>query len=88
MPANRLAEVAAGSYRENKQRSPERWVGRLVAKLLGLNPNEEKSDWKIRRGIRDLENRGVITYELRRMADDSREVSYAAPGPWKRGSTT
>ena len=82
------AEVAAGNYRENKQRSPERWVGRLVAKHLGLNPNEEKSDWKIRRGIRDLENRGVITYELRRMADDSREVSYAAPGPWKRGSTT
>src|SRR5262249_19854989 len=53
------AEVGKGNYREHKQRSPERWIGRLVARRLKLNPNEEKNDWRIRRGIRDIENRGV-----------------------------
>jgi RecA-family ATPase len=82
------AEVQKGDYREHKQRSPERWVGRVVAKHLGLNPNEEANDWKIKRGIRDLENKGVIAYDTHRLVDDHRPTSYAIPGPWKKPAST
>jgi AAA domain len=81
-------QVAKGTYRENKQRSPELWVGRLVATRLKLNPNEEGNDWAIRRGVRDLENREVIRYELQRRLGDARDVSYAIPGPWKKADAT
>jgi hypothetical protein len=83
------SEVAKGNYREFMQRSPDKWIGRVVAKHLKLNPNEEANDWTIKRAIRDLENKGVITYEERKLPDDNyKPASYAVPGGWKKGATT
>jgi RecA-family ATPase len=81
------AKVEKEYYRESKK--AEKWVGRMVAKRLNLNPKEPKDAWKVDRAVRDLENKGVISYEEFKLPEDSyKELSYAVPGGWKRGNST
>jgi RecA-family ATPase len=81
------AKVAKEYYRETKR--AEKWIGRMVAKRLNLNPHDTKHTWKIDRAVRDLENKGVIAYaDLKLPEDNYKELSYAVPGPWKRAYST